>query len=84
MTKKALAGDDSAAVTLSLHYAAIGNVEASRKWLELAANRGDCNAISSLIWDLEIDNARSDVISKWQQRYKSLRCHPKIQYRYRE
>lgn len=84
LTVDALAGDNDAALTLSIHYEAVGDLQSSRKWLELAAERESCAGISRLIFEMELERADEKETSEWRKKYAALKCKPKKQYQYRE
>lgn len=84
LTREAIDGDDSAAMTLYLYYDSVGDRSASLKWLELAASRGDCDSIIALIWELESEGSRNSIASKWREKRDTLKCRSTAKYRYRE
>jgi len=81
---EAIRGDNTAAMTLYLHYDAVGDRSASQKWLELAANRGDCDSIIAIIWELESEGASRANVKKWRNRRDELKCRSTVKYQYRK
>jgi hypothetical protein len=45
---RAVTGDNEAAGRLGVHYSRVGQSADARRWLTLAANRGDCSSMSQL------------------------------------
>lgn len=75
---RAKTGDNDAALALAYHYDAVGDVEESRRWKFLAASRGDCAAILSLISD---ENLAEQQRSYWKAQANIIQCDGSYYFR---
>ena len=75
---RAKAGDNKAARAVADHYYVTGDREECRKWQILAASRGDCLAMLSLIGDEELTGQQR---SYWKAQAKKIDCDGSYYFR---
>lgn len=75
---KALAGDNDAARALADHFEVTGNREEARRWHVLAASRGDCLSMLSLMYNKGLSERQRAF---WKGKAKEISCDPSYYFR---
>lgn len=71
--RRALGGDNEAAGTLANHYRELRQGGEERRWLLVAANRGDCHSMSWLMWNSQEAGDRADAVH-WNDALRQNAC----------
>jgi hypothetical protein len=66
-------GDNNAAQRLAGHFAELNQPDEEMRWLRLAANRGDCNAML-LAHDSAAGRGDAREARHWIRQFRSHRC----------